>query len=206
MLSNLVTSERQFDFKKGLGCSHAINLVRNTINLFNKKGSTINLGLIDIRKAFDRSNYWGILVILQKKLINPTIIDILEHWFSLGSARIVWNNCISESVSLEAGVRQGGILSPLLFSIFIDEILSELSNSKLGCFLHGRCLNRFLYADDLLLLSPTVCDLQLLFDKCSSILDELDLQINPEKSCCLRIGNRCGALCSPIVVNNLTLK
>ena len=113
---------------------------------------------------------------------------------------------MSEPVSLEAGVRQGGILSPLLFSTFIDEILSELSNSKLGCFLHGRCLNSFLYADDLLLLSPTVCDLQLLFDKCSSILDELDLQINHEKSCCLRIGNRCGALCSPIVVNNLTLK
>jgi hypothetical protein len=114
-LSNLTTSKRQFGFKKETSSTHAHNLLKNTIQCFNKMGHTVNLGLIDIRKAFDKVSHWGILTLLQKKKINPIIVDILAHWFSLSSARVVWNNSISFSVRLTAGVRQGGILSPLLF-------------------------------------------------------------------------------------------
>ena len=76
---SLKTSDRQFGFKKGSGCNHAINQVRSTINLFTNKGSTVNLGFVDIRRAFDRTNFWGILNLLQKNCINPQIIDVIEH-------------------------------------------------------------------------------------------------------------------------------
>ena len=105
-------------------------------------------------------------------------------------------------MQLSAGVRQGGILSPLLSSAFIDGLLSELDYTKLGCFLNGRCLNSFLYADDLLLLSPSITDLQLLVDKASSILKDLDLQINLSKSCALRVGARFSVSCGLIKVDN----
>lgn len=117
--NKLKSSSRQFGFKQGTGCPSAINLLKNTVQYFNKKGFTINLGLIDIRKAFDKTNTWGILGLLQKNHINPALIDVLAHWFSIGSAIICWNNTLSEPVTVSSGVRQGGILSPLFFHFIL---------------------------------------------------------------------------------------
>ena len=50
-LSNLHSSNRQLGFKKNVGCSHAINTLKNTALYFNKRGNTINLCFIDIKKS-----------------------------------------------------------------------------------------------------------------------------------------------------------
>jgi len=204
--SNLSTSNRQFGFEKGLGCLHAINSVKNTVQFFNKKGSCVNIGLIDVKKAFDKANFWGILIHLQKNHVNPKIIELMEHWFRSSSVRVKWNDILSKPVTLSAGVRQGSILSPLLFSSFIDILLTELEKSNRGCFLNGQCLNSFLFADDLILLSISVSDLQLLVDKCFEILTQLDLVINVEKSSCMRFGYRYHFICKGIVINDIPLK
>ena len=200
-LDCLLTSERQFGFKKGLSCNHIFNLIRNTINHFSSKGNTVNLGFIDVRKAFDKVNIWGMLLNLQKNRVNPMIIEILENWLLNGNARIKWDNYLSDTVPLAAGVRQGGILSPILFSSYINSVLLSLENSKRGCFIGGQCVNSFLYADDLILLTISVTDLQLLVNICNDNFKSLDLQINATKSSCLRIGNRFLGGCSPIRLN-----
>ena len=70
----------------------------------------------------------------------------------------------------------------------------------------SKCFNSFLYADDLILISISVCDLQLMLDKCLNIFDSLDLQINVSKSNCLRIGPNFRACCKPIVANGSSLQ
>ena len=67
----LITPDRQFGFKRGFSCTLALSQVRNTIQYFNRRGSTINLGFIDVKKAFDSANFWGILLLLQKHHIHP---------------------------------------------------------------------------------------------------------------------------------------
>jgi hypothetical protein len=79
-------------------------------------------------------------------------------------------------------------------------LLIELEKSHLGCFLKGRCLNSFLYADDLILISTSVSDLDALINLSSSILKSIDLHINFSKSCCMRIGKRFKNPCNPIFV------
>ena len=69
-------------------------------------------------------------------------------------------------VKLTAGVRQGGVLSPLLFAVYVDDLLIKLSKSSLGCYINGLCLNSIMHADDLLLLSISVYDLQKMIDLC----------------------------------------
>ena len=101
--------------------------------------------------------------------------------------------------------KAGGILSPLLFSSYVDVVLSSLENTKSGCFINGLCLNSFLYADDLLLLSISVSDLQLLINTCNDTLDTLDLQVNSSKSYCLRLGPRFRNTCNPIMSKGFNL-
>jgi hypothetical protein len=202
LFNNIVTSDRQFGFKKGTGCNHALHQIKNITHHFNSKRSTINIGCIDIKKAFDKANCWGILLLLQKKCIHPAIIETLEYWFSVSSAKVNWGLTLSDPVLLSSGVRQGGILSPLLFAAYIDILLGELELTKLGCFINAKCMNSYLYADDLLLVAISVTDLQLLVDKCVAILNNLDLRINCSKSACLRVGPRFAAPCLPIYVGS----
>ena len=59
-----------------------------------------------------------------------------------------------------------------------------------------------MYADDILLLSPSVVVLQQLLRVCENALRNLDLVINSKKSVCLRIGPLCNNVCSDIVSLN----
>ena len=54
------TSDNQFGFKKLSGCSHAIYTVRQTVEYFTKSGTTINLCSLDLSKAFDKVNHFGL--------------------------------------------------------------------------------------------------------------------------------------------------
>lgn len=200
-INQIKTCDRQFGFKKKVGCYNSIHAIRKVIKFFNNRNSTVNVGSIDLRKAFDKTNIYGILCMLQEKKVNCEIINILENWFLKNSTSIKWNNIRSRDIPLLSGVKQGGILSPLLFTIYVDIILEKLEKSGLGCFIGATCCNSYMYADDLMILSVTVTDLQRLFDLCGILSDNLDLPINIAKCHCLRIGPRCHAECKNLTLN-----
>ena len=66
-----------------------------------------------------------------------------------------WNNTISTGFNVRNGVRQGGILSPYLFCIYVEELSKMLNNVHVGCFVGTMLVNHLMYADDLVLLSPS---------------------------------------------------
>lgn len=194
------TSNRQYGFKKKVGCNNAIHSLRKVVNYYNKRKSTVNLGVIDLRKAFDKCNVYGVLCMLQDKNVNSNVINTLENWYSKSYTSVKWCGFESERVALISGVKQGGVLSPILFNLFVDVVLDRLEESGYGCFINYKCCNSFMYADDIILLSISVTDLQLLFDVCSDVFVQLDLPINALKSHCMRIGPRFNMLCKPLVV------
>ena len=140
---DLKTSNRQFGFKKKVGCINSLHTVRKVINYFNARKSTVNVGVIDLKKAFDKCDSFGILCMLQKRDVNIVIINILENWFAKNFTTVKWNNVTSTRVPLLSGVKQGGVLSPILFTLFVDNVLELLQESKLGCFINYTCYNSF---------------------------------------------------------------
>ena len=88
-------------------------------------------------------------------------------------------------------------MSPVLFSIYVNDLLDKFA--KFGCYFKGIPVSAIMYADDLVLLSSSICELQNMLNICSSELTLLDLQVNVKKCSAIRIGNRykdkCTELC-----------
>ena len=175
--SLLTTEENQFGFKKGISCSHAIYTARGFIDRHIMAGSTVNMCAIDLTKAFDKVNHHALFIKLMKRHIPVQALEILENLFSNCHSSVKWNNMWSSVFEINFGVRQGSVLSPFLFALYLDD-LSRLGSSFKGCFV-------ILYADDILLLSPSVSQLEKLLRVCERELTWLDMAINFNKSCCI---------------------
>jgi len=88
-------------------------------------------------------------------------------------------------------VRQGSVLSPILFALCIDDIGKS-------CFVNcGH--NIILYADDIILIASSVTELEKMLHMFENELRYIDMSINYNKSCSMRIGPRCNATCANIV-------
>ena len=69
--------------------------------------------------------------------------------------RVRWNSSNSRGFLLSNGVKQGGVLSPLLFSVYLDDLLCELPQVNVGCHMNRYFVGAVIYADDITLLGPT---------------------------------------------------
>jgi len=198
----LETSDNQFGFKKNSSCSHAVYSVKCVIDNFTKSGSTVNLCALDLRKAFDKMNRFALYLRLMERMLPNNLLCVLEYWFSICVTCVRFGNCVSSFVKLECGIRQGGILSPYLFAVFIDDIVSVIQRSNFGCSVDCSCICIFLYADDIILLAPSVTALQNMINLCEQHLAGIDMALNATKSVCMRIGPRFDCECSELTTNN----
>ena len=143
---------------------------------------------MDLSKAFDKMNHHGLFVKLMERHIPVNLLKVLELWFTSSATCVKWGTFFSSFYRLSCGVRQGGVLSPYLFAIYLDSVIEKVKNSKSGCQINWSYVGILAYADDILLIAPTVMSLQTLVTTCEKQLQELDMQINATKSACIRIG------------------
>ena len=100
---------------------------------------------------------------------------------------------------LKCGVRQGGVVSPHFFALYIDDVVNSVKSLGIGCYMRHMCMSIILYADDILLLAPSIGCLQQLFLVCEAELNSIGMFINESKTVCMRIGPRYQAVCANIV-------
>jgi len=196
----LTTSDRQFAYKNNSSCSHAIYSVRCVIEHFASNNTTVNICCLDISKAFDKVNHYALFLKLIDRNAPGCFIKMLQNWYLNSTCRVKWGNLLSAPFVLQGGVRQGGVLSPILFLVYVDNILVKLG--PYGCVVQGLSMSAFMYADDLILLSPSIVELQSMVDLCGKEFAAIDLKINGTKSTCMRIGPRWHRNCVSIHTEN----
>lgn len=141
---------------------------------------------MDLSKAFDMVEWLALFEVLQAKNVSPVFLRTLLYVYSNQSCAVKWNGSISNKFSVTNGVRQGAVSSPILFSIYIDELFSLLRSSGLGCQLNNQFYGCLGYADDLLLLSASRSGLQFMVNHCAQFMKKRGLKFStnadPDKS------------------------
>ena len=115
----------------------------------------------------------------------------MAYIYVFQSCCVDWAGTKSKPFNVSCGIRQGAVLSPILFSIYIDDLFHILSNSGFGCHINNLFYGIVGYADDLVLLSPDLQGLQSMFNIAKSFLDNLGLKISVNRINPLKSKTKC---------------
>ena len=106
------------------------------------------------------------------KSLPRNFIGILFNWLTKCFACVRWGGAFSFWFPISAGVRQGGVLSPVLFALYMDVLIRRLRHAGFGCHLLNEFYGCILYADDILLLAHSLNAVQ-----CYDWLNNLQLSL-----------------------------
>ena len=181
----LWTTDNQFGFKSGHSTDLCIYALSELIEYFKSRSTSVYVAFLDASKAFDKISHWTLFRKLIDRNVPMYLIKILCYWYQHQLMSVRWGYSISNVFNVTNGVRQGGILSPKLFNIYIDGLSNILNNSSIGGSLGGKRINHMLYADDLCIVSLSSAGLQKLLSICDEYCASHSITFNVKKSVCM---------------------
>lgn len=197
--------ELQFGFRKNYSTSHAAFCLRETILMYRAKNKPVYACFLDFSKAFDKINR----SILLRKLLEFMDDD---HWLSLyqyyshSTITVMNKDERSNPITTTLGCKQGGPMSPKLFSIYIDAMIWEIANNMNICSIGPTKTGIILYADDTTVLCPTIEDLQTVINYLEKYCSENEITINTKKTKCMVFGSKRQAQTKNIMLNGSLLE
>ena len=105
-------------------------------------------------------HYGKLFSLLMSKGLPNVVVRFILDGYIRQSACIQWEGVKSRSFNTFNGVKQGGVISPILFSIYYDELITRLSSSRYGCLSSGKFVGALSHADDITLICPSLHGLQ----------------------------------------------
>ena len=189
-------AEQQFGFQKFSSTTLCSWSVKETVNYFLNRDTPVFACFLDMTKAFDLVNYSKLFSKLKSRL-SPLFLRLLAYIYLNQKCDVTWNNCRSPIFNVMNGVKQGAVLSPTLFSIYVDDLFELLKLSGYGCSINGHYYGAVSYADDIVILSPSIAGLQKLLNITKTYFDNLDLIISlntiepvKSKTKCIAFGTK----------------
>ena len=194
------TSSNQFGFKPKHSTDMSVFLYKQTVSSNVNQNTLVFSAFIDATKAFDKINYQMLFKKLVLRGVPTYFVRLLWYWYKSQSMQVSWGGQMSSSFSVFNGVPQGGVLSPFLFSVYIDDLSRLLNNVRAGCYVGNSCINHIFFADDICLMSPSSAGLQDLINVCSAYAKVNDIVFNCNKSYAMLYAPRYFSLsCMPVL-------
>ena len=179
-------AEEQFGLVSGKGTTDAIIVLRNIIEkAVKRKGAKLWILVVDYAKAFDTVNRNALWNTLREFCVPQHLIWLMQKLYSkaTGVLRIAGEH--TDQFPFEKGVRQGCVLSPMLFNTcgeMIMRILESEIPERAGCIIGGRSVWNLRYADDTTLIARSCNELQQQVSAIENISAQFGLTINATKT------------------------
>ena len=127
------------------------------------------------------------------------ICHVLANMYTSHIMHIAWNGIYSNYCSIQNGLKQGRVTSPVLFWLYIDGLLKLLPASKIGCYIGDICKRVLIYDDDIFLLAPSLQLCVNYYKFVIVMLMYIILCLMPKKSKCLffHVKDNAKNTCSP---------
>ena len=176
-------SPNQIGFEKGHRTADHVFVLTTVVNKIIKvEKKRLFVAFIDFRKAYDKINRKLLLLKLQKRGIKGQFYRNIKAIYSDISYLIKVRGGYLDPISSTCGLKQGGVLSPSLFNIFIDDIGEIFDNCCDPVNLFDVPLSHLLYADDLILMSTSMEGLNKCLEKLKCYCNTWQMEVNLKKS------------------------
>nr|VZI19409.1 unnamed protein product [Spirometra erinaceieuropaei] len=177
------TRPNQAGFRAGRGCADQIFTLRRILEFRHSYQQPTAVCFVDFAAAFDsvhRESLWRIMAL---DGVPAKIIAMIKAYYRSTTARVLVRNNFSQPFGIRSCVRQGCILSPILFNYAIDWILGRALRDSDGIeFAPGHRLTDLDYADDIALLASSFGDLQSMVSRVNEVAKSVGMSINAGKT------------------------
>lgn len=125
-------NKKRMGFKQNSSCSHAVFMINQSIKCSVNLGRRVYICAIDVSKAFDKVNRTHLWAKLIDLAISPALILAIMSYYNDSFMMVLKNGECGKLFQTTVGVRQGGVLSPKLFSIYIDGLIKSVEALRGG--------------------------------------------------------------------------
>ena len=210
--NNKLLNENQSGFRKDHSTSDNIFILHSIIEYMKARKMKLFCTFVDFSKAFDTVWRTGLWSKLLKYNIKGKLLTVIQNMYDHIRSCVHFNGDRSMFFQCNNGLRQGENLSPVLISLFLNDLEHHLSkNNSVGLNLYDCDLRSFLkiivllYADDTVLFAESEEEMQLLLNDFSSYCKTWKLNINNDKTKLLVFGHRSRRKCN-IYLNETLLE
>ena len=182
-IEHQLLSPAQLGFVAGNRCSDAHIIIYNLVKKkCHRENSRIFSCFVDFKKAFDSVPRDLLLTKILNMGVTGKFFNIIRHIYTTDKACVKLGQSRSDFFCLDIGVRQGCILSPLLFNLFISDLAKKFDTTGDKIQLGNRGINSLFWADDLVLMSETKEGLDHLLKTLEEYCKDNYLMINTKKN------------------------
>jgi hypothetical protein len=174
--------EEQGGFRPHRGCPDQLFSLVEVLKNRGDKGTFCCF--IDVKKAFDRVFRAGLWKRIAEEGVKGKMWRVLKSIYETVESCVKVNGSLTDWFPIETGVRQGCVLSPLLYAIFINGLVKELNELNIGVEIEkeGKTLSSLLYADDIVLIADDRYNLQTMLNTVTKYAKKWRFELNPKKS------------------------
>ena len=165
----------QFAYQAKVSTTMCSWVVIETVNYFLRNGSEVYSCLCDMSKAFDLVKHSVLFRKLMTSGISMIFLRLLLCVYLLQSANVRWNGKSSSFFPLTNGVKQGAVLSAILYCYYMNGLFALLRERRAGCWVKGEYFGMLGYSDDNWLLAPSRNALQEMLVTCEEYAEEHNL-------------------------------
>ena len=192
--------EDQYGFRRGVGTRDAIAVLRTLGERSIQHGRTVNICFVDYEKAFDRVDWKKLMNALKRLGVDWKDRNLITNLYLNQSAYVRVSDEISEKAAIGRGVRQGCPLSPLLFNIYIEELVREaMEKTEEGIKVGGAVVKAIRFADDQAMVAETQKGLQEIMYMLNETSKDYNMKINMKKTKVMRISREEGGKLSILI-------